>query len=153
MDASATNPRPIVLVVDDLEDNRDLLSQWLDRYEFQVMTAASGMEAFEHLDSAPVDLILLDIQMPTMDGFEFLRRLRGHDQFRCIPVICITAHYKDPSHIARGLTFASGYFTKPYAFHDLLMKIEVVLQTRRPAAEAHSRMPWEPPLPGTAEPA
>jgi two-component system cell cycle response regulator DivK len=145
----AENPRPVVLVVDDLEDNRDLLTQWLERYEFQVVTAASAMEAFEHLDSVSVDLILLDIQMPTMDGFEFLRRLRGHDQFRCVPVICITAHYKEPSHIARGLTFASGYFTKPFAFHDLLMKIEVVLQTRRPT-ELIARMPWEPPPPETA---
>lgn len=148
MNTPATNPRPTVLVVDDLEDNRDLLGQWLERYEYHVVTATSGMEAFEHLDSVPVDLILLDIQMPTMDGFEFLRRLRGHDQFRCIPVICVTAHYKEPSQIARGLTFASGYFTKPFAFHDLLMKIEVVLQTRRPI-DAHPRLPWEPPSPGT----
>jgi CheY-like chemotaxis protein len=59
-----------VLVVDDLEDNRDLLTQWLERHGYQAVTASSGPEAFEKLSSEAIDLILLDIQMPGMDGFE-----------------------------------------------------------------------------------
>ncbi len=127
-----TSPSYTILVVDDLEDNRDLLSQWLERHGYGVVAAASAEEAFEKLASAAIDLILLDIQMPKMDGFEFLRRLRSDEQLRHTPAICLTAHFYEAAHIADGLTFASGYFTKPFSFRDLLTKMEVVLQTRRP---------------------
>ncbi len=127
-----TSPSYTILVVDDLEDNRDLLSQWLERHDYNVVTAVSSEEAFERLASAPIDLILLDIQMPKMDGFEFLRRLRGDERLRWIPAICLTAHFSEAAHIADGLTFASGYFTEPFSVRDLLTKMEVVLQTRRP---------------------
>ncbi len=127
-----TSPSYTILVVDDLEDNRDLLSQWLERHDYQVVAAASAEEAFEKLASAPIDLILLDIQMPKMDGFEFLRRLRSDERLRHTPAICLTAHFYEAAHIADGLTLASGYFTKPFSFRDLLTKMEVVLQTRRP---------------------
>lgn len=144
MDPSASKPRHTILVVDDLEDNRDLLGQWLERHGYQVVCAASGLEAFEQLASAPVDLVLLDIHMPQMDGFEFLQRLRANEQLRFTPVICLTAHFNEPTHVAQGLTYASGYFTKPFAFRDLLMKIEIVLQTRRPI-DSITRLPWDPP--------
>ena len=133
MESPAPKTSYTVLVVDDLEDNRDLLSQWLERHGYLVLTAPGGPEAFDHLASAPVDLVLLDIQMPQMDGFEFLKRLRADERLRSTPVICLTAHFNEPASLAQGLSYASGYFTKPFAFRDLLMKIEVVLQTRRPA--------------------
>lgn len=133
-----------VLVVDDLEDNRDLLSQWLERHDYRVVTASSGEEALRHLSSQPMDLVLLDIQMPQMDGFEFLRRLRSDERLRSTPVICLTAHFTDPPHLSKGLTYASAYFTKPFSFSDLLMKIEVVLQSRRPHG-SHSRLPIKQP--------
>ncbi|MFQ5893890.1 MAG: PleD family two-component system response regulator [Nitrospinota bacterium] len=144
MNVPAPSSPYTILVVDDLEDNRDLLSQWLERHSYEVVTAASGQEAFERLAAGPIDLILLDIHMPKMDGFEFLRRLRGDEELRWVPVICVTAHFGEAAHIAHGLTYASGYFTKPFSSRDLLMKVEVVLQARRPT-EASSRLPWDPP--------
>ncbi len=144
MESPAPRPAYTILVVDDLEDNRDLLSQWLERHGFQVLTASSGPEALEALSAEPVDLVLLDIQMPQMDGFEFLQRLRSDEQLRSTPVICLTAHFSEPAHLSRGLAFASAYFTKPFSFPDLLMKIEVALQSRRPHG-SYSRLPLAPP--------
>jgi CheY-like chemotaxis protein len=143
MESPAKEPTYSVLVVDDLEDNRDLLSQWLERHGYKVLTASNGTEAFEVLSSKSVDLVLLDIQMPQMDGFEFLKHLRSDEHFRSTPVICLTAHFSEPYHLSRGLTFASAYFTKPFSFNDLLMKIEVVIQSRRPKG-SHSRLPMNP---------
>lgn len=137
-----------VLVVDDLEDNRDLLSQWLERHGYRAVTASGGEEAFRVLDDKPIDLVLLDIQMPRMDGFEFLRLLRSHERLRSTPVICLTAHFTDPPDLSKGLSFASAYFTKPYSFQDLLMKMEVVLQSRGPMS-APSRLPTEEPKKGS----
>lgn len=140
MESPAPRPSYNVLVVDDIEDNRDLLSQWLKRHGYQVVTASGGEEALGLLSSASIDLVLLDIQMPNMDGFEFLKRLRSDEQHRSTPVICLTAHFTEPPHMAQGLTYASAYFTKPFSFSDLLMRIEVVLQSRRPHG-SHSRLP------------
>lgn len=148
MESPASRSAYTVLVVDDLEDNRDLLSQWLERHGYRVVTAPGGEEAFRVLDEKPIDLVLLDVQMPKMDGFEFLKLLRSHQRLRSTPVICLTAHFTEPPHLSKGLSFASAYFTKPYSFPDLLMKIEVVLQSRGPMSTP-SRLPASSPEKGS----
>lgn len=79
------------LIVDDLSENRSLLRRALEKEEWHVVEAEQGEEALSRLEEAPVDLILLDLMMPKMDGFEFLSRLRASTGYAEIPVIIITA--------------------------------------------------------------
>jgi CheY-like chemotaxis protein len=80
-----------VLVVDDEESNRDLLRRLLEREGWQVAEAANGREALDTVGQSVPALIMLDLMMPEMDGFEFLQVLRGSEAWRHIPVIVLTA--------------------------------------------------------------
>ena len=76
--------------VDDNADNRELLTRYLERSGHQVLTASSGMEALARLADRPVDVVLLDLIMPGMDGNQVLKRLKENAQLRSIPVIVIS---------------------------------------------------------------
>ena len=86
-----TTATPLGLVVDDLPENRELLRLALEREGWNVMEAAHGREAFTRIAEKRPDLILLDLMMPEMDGFEFLTRLRDNPEHSGIPVIVVTA--------------------------------------------------------------
>jgi CheY-like chemotaxis protein len=80
-----------VLVVDDIETNRDVLSRQLERQGYGVATAENGRQALEMLHADTFDLVLLDIMMPKIDGYEVLQRLKADEALRHIPVIMISA--------------------------------------------------------------
>src|SRR3954468_13577740 len=81
--------RPRVLIVDDLEDNRIILARRLTRRHFEVVEAAGGIEALERLDEQLFDLVLLDVMMPDLDGFETLNRIRAKHSAAELPVIMV----------------------------------------------------------------
>ncbi|TLM98036.1 response regulator, partial [bacterium] len=85
-----TNP-PKILIVDDEPFNVDYLEQELEESDFEIISAANGREALEKVQTEVPDLILLDIMMPVMDGFEVLTRLGSNPITRDIPVIVISA--------------------------------------------------------------
>lgn len=127
---------PKILVVDDTEDNLDLLEFALKRKPIKMLRATSGMACLALAKEQKPDLILLDIQMPEMDGFETLNRLRANPETAKIPVIFLTAQRKDPESIAKGLALgADQYLTKPIDTEELLVRTKMLISLKRAEAE------------------
>ena len=113
----------LVLVVDDDAANREVLSRRLTRQGHGVMTASSGSDALERVRQAAFDLVLLDIMMPDMDGYEVLRHLKADDRLQHIPVIMISALSEVQSVVRCIEAGAEDYLTKP--FNPTLLKARV----------------------------
>ncbi len=116
-----------ILLVEDNELNRDMLSRRLQRRGFQVDLAADGKEGLQMADASMPDLILLDLSLPEMDGWEVLRRLKVHPRMKSIPVIALTAHALVTD---RNRALEAGfddYDIKPVEMPRLLKKIEILL--------------------------
>ena len=127
---------PTILVVDDTEDNLDLLEFALKRKPIKMLRATSGMACLALAKEHKPDIILLDIQMPEMDGFETLKRLRANPETAKIPVIFLTAQKKDPESIAKGLALgADQYLTKPIDTEELLVRTKMLISLKRAEAE------------------
>ncbi len=117
-----TLPRARLLIVDDEPINIHMLDAML-RADYDISAATNGEQALKRALTTPPDLILLDIQMPSMDGYEVCRRLRDNEHTRDIPIIFVTAK-TDTSEEIRGLELgAVDYITKP--FHPLIVRIRL----------------------------
>jgi DNA-binding response OmpR family regulator len=117
-------PRKI-LVVDDTKNVQVLLSDFLSSQDFEVLAASDGREALEVLHRSNPDLILLDIMMPRMDGYQFISHLRRESS---TPVIMITAKQQEED-VIRGFELgADDYITKPFRMRELLMRMRAVLR-------------------------
>lgn len=118
----------VVLVVDDLEDNLDAVQELLDQPSRKLHCVNNGKAALEFLDDHDVDLILLDVQMPGMDGFEVARRLRENPKTQLTPIIFLSGLDQTDSVLARG--YASGaidFIKKPFDPAVLSHKVSVLL--------------------------
>ena len=119
-----------ILLVEDNELNRDMLSRRLARRGYEVAVAIDGEEAITMAAAQVPALILMDMSLPVMDGWEATRRLKADDKTRAIPVIALTAHAMSGD---RELALAAGcndYDTKPVDLNRLLPKIEALLARR-----------------------
>lgn len=96
----------VLLVVDDYPENLISMRALLQREDWRVITAASGLEALELLLAHEVDLVLLDVRMPGMDGFEVARLMRGSQRTRMTPIIFLTANAQSSAAVLEG--YASG---------------------------------------------
>jgi signal transduction histidine kinase len=129
-------PDPTLLVVDDTEDNLDLLEFALKRKPIKMLRASSGRQCLKIAQEMNPDVILLDIQMPEMDGFETLMHLRANPVTTRIPVIFLTAQRKDASSIERGLELgADEYLTKPIDTEELLVRTKMLVRLKRAETE------------------
>ncbi|MFA6457447.1 MAG: hybrid sensor histidine kinase/response regulator [Bacteroidota bacterium] len=118
---------PKVLFVDDTEDNLDLLEFALKKKPITMFRASSGKECLVVAEEQQPDMIVLDIQMPEMDGFETLRRLRANPATAKIPVIFLTAIKRDPQSIAEGILLgAEEYLTKPIDLEELFARVRSI---------------------------
>ena len=118
----STNERPTILVVDDAPANLSLLTNLLQE-EYRIKAASNGFKALEIAAAAPPDLVLLDIMMPEMDGYEVLRQMKASQSFSNIPVIMISA-LDDEEGIARCIEMgAEDYLAKP--FNPVLLKARI----------------------------
>jgi signal transduction histidine kinase len=125
-----------ILVVDDTEDNLDLLEFALKRKPVRMLRGTSGRECLVLANQHVPDVILLDIQMPEMDGFETLKQLRATPKTAGIPVIFLTAQKKDPTSIEYGLMLgADEYLTKPIDTEELLVRTKTLVRMKRAEAE------------------
>lgn len=122
----------ILLIVDDYPENLISMRALLQRQDWQVMTAASGFEALGLLLEHEVDLVLLDVQMPGMDGFEVARLMRGSQRTRLTPIIFLTANEQSQDAVIKG--YASGavdYLFKPFDPQILKPKVQALLEHQR----------------------
>src|SRR5919202_6438596 len=104
-----------VLIVDDTPSNLLALSAVLSPLGIRVVEAQSGREALEHLRREEFAVVLLDVQMPEMDGFELAARIRATDSGRELPIIFLTALHRDEAYMRRGYAIgAADYVTKPF---------------------------------------
>jgi DNA-binding response OmpR family regulator/two-component sensor histidine kinase len=123
-----TNQNPgVVLIVDDNPDNIEILEQTLRREGYEIRSASDGMIALEQVSEDLPNLILLDVMMPNLDGFETCSRLKAHEITRDIPVIFMTALSDTESKI-RGLSLgAVDYITKPFSRGEVLARVKTQL--------------------------
>lgn len=124
-------PLPTVLVVDDVDANRDLLSRRLRRLGLQVLQAADGHSALAILRRQPVDLVLLDVRMPVMDGEAVLQAMREDTQLAYIPVIMITADNDEATAVRCIGLGAEDYVIKPFNPLLLTARVNASLERKR----------------------
>ncbi len=125
-----------VLVVDDHEDNLALLKLILEARSLGYIGASDGYQGLELAKTERPDLILLDLEMPGMDGFTMLEALKANGLTRHIPVIILTATYLEPKSVERGLSLgADEYLTKPINPEELLVRIRSVIRVRKAEKE------------------
>ncbi|WP_242030947.1 MULTISPECIES: response regulator [unclassified Limnothrix] len=128
MSLDAAENRPTILIVDDMPANLSLLSDLLDDAGFEVWIAQSGEVALDRVNFATPDLILLDVMMPGIDGFETCRRLKANSQTSAIPIIFMTA-LSEVDDKVRGLNLgAVDYITKPFQQDEVLARVRLHLR-------------------------
>ena len=134
--------KPSILIVDDRPENLLTLEQVLESPDLKVVRAESGHQALEKTLDYDFALILLDVQMPVMDGYETATLLRGNKKTKHIPIIFVTAANKEEAHVFRG--YGSGavdYLFKPLAADVLKSKVTIFLElhTQRQLLEMKTR--------------
>ena len=116
-----------VLVVDDEPNIVMSLRFLMEREGFEVEVASTGEAALAALDRQPVDLILLDVMMPDLDGFEVCRRIRSHQAWRATKIVMLTAKGRDVER-DKGLALgADAYVTKPFSTRELVARVKAML--------------------------
>jgi len=121
---------PKILVVEDNQDNREMVVKVLKFNGYQVVEAVDGEEAIEKARTEHPDLILLDIFLPKMDGYEATRRLKGDTSLRNIPIIALTAHAMKGSMEEALAAGCDGYIPKPIDVRELPKQIQHFLKPR-----------------------
>lgn len=116
-----------ILVVDDEEMIRDVIRLTLERKEYLVATASDGDEALEMLTRNPPDLVITDIAMPGLDGYQLLEAIRKKPETRALPVILLTGKDSTTDVISGWNSGADYYVTKPISAKVLLLSVEHVL--------------------------
>ena len=122
-----------VLIVDDDPIVRDVLSRYLVRDGFDVDTAADGEAALGAIADGTPDLVLLDLMLPKLDGFDVFERMRG---FSDAPVIMLTAKGEETDRIAGLRMGADDYVNKPFSPKEVCLRVQAVLRRTRPSADA-----------------
>lgn len=129
-----------ILVVDDEQDLLDLIEYNLRKEGFKVLKAENGIEALQAARDNPVDLVLLDIMMPKMDGLEVCNRMRADMELKHIPIIFLTARGDEKTEVEGLDTGADDYVTKPISTTKLISRIKAVLRRFGDAAEEVNKL-------------
>jgi len=124
-----------ILIVDDNAQNAELLQAYLEPLDCRVRIAVDGVDALEQVDKQQPDLILLDIMMPRMSGFEVCRRLKNNPETKDIPVVMVTA-LNELADVERGVdSGADDFLSKPINKLELLTRVKSVLRVRHLKSE------------------
>ena len=121
---------PKILLIEDNENNRDMLQRRLQRRGYEVIIALDGTEAHSRAESEQPDLILMDLHLPDMDGWEATRQLKAAPNTRLIPIIALTADAMPGDREKALEAGCDDYDTKPVDLPRLQEKIEVLLKRR-----------------------
>jgi CheY-like chemotaxis protein len=118
---------PLVLVVDDMDDGREICAEYLVFRKYRVATASDGFEALAKASELLPDIILMDLSLPGIDGWEATRRLKGDDLTRHIPVVALTAHALRSAYDEAVEAGCDAVITKPVLPKDLEAEIRRIL--------------------------
>ena len=118
---------PLILAVDDTPENLEILSVRLEANGYEVQTAADGEEGLARARELEPDLILMDIQLPVLDGYETTRRIKADPALRHIPVIAVTSYALSGDEAKTKAAGCDGYVAKPFSPRQLLAKINEFL--------------------------
>ncbi|EKD27604.1 MAG: response regulator receiver modulated diguanylate cyclase [uncultured bacterium] len=124
------NNKPLILIVDDNPQNLKVLGNMLTEQDYDIGVAQSGMAALEFVKTAIPDLILLDVMMPEMDGYETCKKVKLHHALKSVPIIFLTAK-TDSEDIIKG--FEAGgidYVTKPFKSVELLARVKTHVEMK-----------------------
>jgi CheY-like chemotaxis protein len=124
---------PRILLVEDNEMNRDMLSRRLARREYEMLVAVDGKEGVMMAGSEAPDLILMDMSLPVMDGWEATRQLKASPKTKAIPIIALTAHAMSGDREKAMEAGCDDYDTKPIELPRLLAKMEALLGDKKAA--------------------
>src|ERR1041385_6614150 len=109
----STHPRT-VLVVDDFDDTRLLLRTWLERRGFRVIEAENGLQAIDQAETESPDLIIMDMQMPQLDGLSATRRIRDLKSLNSVPLVAVSAYGADPLREQAPPAGCDEFFSPPF---------------------------------------
>ena len=129
---------PLILVVDDYADNREMYSAYLKFQGLEVVEAANGAEALERAFERPPDLVVMDLSLPGVDGWQATRALKADVRTKNIPVIAVTGHALAGATEHAAEAGCDGFLTKPCLPEDLLREIRRMLE-RGPHADHAKR--------------
>jgi two-component system sensor histidine kinase/response regulator len=123
-----------LLIVDDVPDNLFLVRTILEEEGYEIITSSNGQDALKIIESEPPDLVLLDVMMPVMDGYEVTRRIRAIKDFPFIPILLLTAY--DRANAVKGLDLgADEFIRKPIEADELLARVRSLLRLKHSIAE------------------
>jgi two-component system cell cycle response regulator DivK len=116
-----------ILVVEDQEDNRQILRDLLANAGYRLTEAENGEQALAAVEQQPPDLILMDIQLPVLDGYEATRRIKANPSLRAIPIIAVTSYALSGDEDKARAAGCDDFVPKPYSRRQLLVKIREYL--------------------------
>ena len=122
---------PLILVVDDYQDAREMYAEYLQFSGFRVAEARNGNEAVEQAVALKPDLILMDLSLPGMDGWEATRRLKADDTTRHIPIVALTGHALAGASEGAKKAGCDSFVTKPCLPDDLVIEVRRMLSTAK----------------------
>jgi two-component system cell cycle response regulator DivK len=119
--------RQQILVVEDQEDNRTILRDLLTSAGFEVLEAVTGEEGIQMAEAHRPDLILMDIQLPVVDGYEATRRIKSNPTLSAIPIIAVTSYAMSGDEMEAMRAGCDGYISKPFSPRSLLATVRDIL--------------------------
>ena len=130
MSSEGESLAPLVLVVDDVAHGREIFAEYLEFRGFRVATAADGQEAIDRAFELKPDVILMDLSLPRIDGWEATRRLKQDERTAAIPIIALTAHALAAAHDKAKEVGCNAVVTKPCLPRDLEQEVRRQLEAR-----------------------
>jgi two-component system, cell cycle response regulator DivK len=138
---TTTRAQPLVLVVEDYPDAREMYTAYLQFSGFEVVEATNGLEAIEKAETLMPDIVLMDLALPRMDGWEATRRLKSNDRTRHIPVVALTGHALAGHADGARQAGCDAFVTKPCLPDALVAEIKRLLESPPRRTEDAGRAP------------
>ncbi|MBV8855881.1 MAG: response regulator [Acidobacteria bacterium] len=121
---------PVVMLVEDFQDTREIMRRMLETHGCRVVEASNGQEAIELSQRGGLDLVLMDLNMPVLDGFNATLRIREYERTRDVPVVAVTAYDSAESRAAAGAVGCCDYVVKPLDLDHLSTLLKRLLPQR-----------------------